>query len=101
MSDGAKSLKVGLLVAGLMLCIAVIPTLPPGFYALVRWVVCAAAATVAFKLKDNPSLSGHFLPLLIVAVIFNPLVPVALTPLLWLVLDLAGAVYFLTLSKKI
>ena len=101
MSDGAKSLKVGLLVAGLMLCIAVIPTLPQDFYALLRWVVCAAAATVAFKLKNHPSLSGHFIPLLIVAVLFNPLAPVTLTPLLWLMLDLAGAVYFLSLSKKL
>lgn len=101
MSDSAKSLKIWLLVAGLMLCIAVIPTLPQGFYALLRWIVCGASAYAAFKLKVHPSLSGHFIPLLIVAVLFNPLVPVLLTPLLWLVLDLTGAVYFLTLAKKI
>ncbi|MEI7905040.1 MAG: DUF6804 family protein [Candidatus Firestonebacteria bacterium] len=101
MSDGSKPLKISLLVAALMLCIAVIPTLPYGFYALLRLVVCGAAAYAAFKLKDSSSLGGHFIPLLIVAILFNPLMPVSLTPLIWLVVDLGVAVYFLTLSKKI
>ena len=101
MSDESKHLKILLLVAALMLCRAVIPTLPYGFYTLLRLVVCGVAAYAAFKLKSNPSLSGNFIPLIITAVLFNPLIPVHLTRLIWLVIDLAGAVYFLTLSKKI
>lgn len=101
MSDGSKALKVSLLVAALMMCGAVIPTLPSGYYAVLRLAVCGAAAYAAFKLKDRPLLGRHFIPLLIVAALFNPFMPVVLTPLIWLVVDLAGAVYFLTLSKKI
>jgi hypothetical protein len=101
MSRGSKPLKVLLLIAALMLCIAVIPTLPQGYYTLLRFMVCGAAAYAAFQLKHSPSLSGHFIPLLIVAVLYNPLMPVYLTPLIWLVIHLAGAVYFLKLSKKI
>jgi hypothetical protein len=101
MNDKSKSLKISLLVAALMLCIAVIPMLPYGFYALLRLVVCGVAVYAAFKLKDNPTLSLNFIPLIIMAVLFNPLIPVHLTKLIWLVIDLAGAVYLLMLSKKI
>lgn len=101
MGDESKHLKVMLLVAALMMCAAVVPTLPYGYYTLLRFTVCGSAAYAAFKLKDRPSLKGHLIPLLIVAVLFNPLIPANLTPLIWLVIDLAGAVYFLRLAKKI
>ena len=101
MSDGSKLLKVLLLVAALMLCMAVIPTLPQGYFTLLRYMVCGAAVYAAFRLKHSALLGGHFIPLLSVAVLFNPLIPVHLTSLIWLIIDLFGAVYFLTLSKKI
>ena len=100
-NDGSKSLKVSLLVAALMLCVAVIPTLPQVYYTLLRWVVCGASAYAALKLKNSPTLRAHFILLWIVAVLFNPLILVHLTRLIWLIIDLFGAVYFLTLSKKI
>lgn len=101
MNGDSKHLKVLLLAAALMLCIAVIPTLPYGYYTLLRFIVCGAAVYGAFRLKDSSSLSGHFIPLLILAVLFNPLIPVYLTRLIWLIIYLFGAAYFLTLSKKI
>ncbi len=101
MSHETKNLKVLLLVAALMMCVAVIPNLPQVFFTLLRWVVCGAAAYAAYRLRLNPKLSRHFVPLVIVAALFNPLVPAPLTLLLWLLLDLAGAVYFLQLSKKL
>jgi hypothetical protein len=101
MNGDSKHLKMLLLVAALMLCIAVIPTLPYGYDTLLRLIVCGTAAYAAFKLKNSSSLSGHFIPLLIIAVLFNPLIPIYLTRLIWLIIDLFGAVYFLTLSKKI
>lgn len=101
MDAGSKYLKILLLVSALMLCIAVFPALPYGYYMLLRVIVCGAAAYAAFKLKNNPSLGGNFIPLIIVAVLFNPFMPVILTRLIWLVIDLVGAIYFLALSKKI
>ena len=97
----AKRLKVLLLIAGLMLCFAVIPMLPYGYYTLLRLIVCGVAAYSAFKFKNNSSMATHFIPLLILAVLFNPLIPVPLTRLIWLPIDLGSAVYFLVLSKKI
>jgi len=97
----SKQLKMLLLIAGLMLCLAVIPVWPYGYYTFLRLTVCGAAAYAAFKFKDNPSLNAHFIPLVTIAILFNPIIPVPLTRLIWLVIALAGAVYFLMLSKKI
>ena len=96
----AKKLKIALLMAALMLCFAVFPALPQAFYILLKWVVCVSAAYGAVNFKDEPRMSRHFWPLGALALLFNPFVPVVLTPLVWLILDLGTAVYFLTLSKK-
>ncbi len=96
----AKKLKIALLLAALMLCFALFPMMPYGFYVLLKWVVCGATVYGALNFRDEPRLSRHFWPLGVLALLFNPLVPAPLTPLVWLLLDLGTAVYFLTLSKK-
>lgn len=96
----AKRIKIALLAAGLMLCLAVFPAMPYVFYILLKWAVCGAAVYGAVNFKDEPRLSRHFWPLVILAFLFNPFVPISLTPLVWLILSLGTAVYFLTLSKK-
>ncbi len=101
MRDESKHLKVALLVAGLMLCVAAIPILPYSYYTLLRWIVFGVAAYAAIKFRNNPSLNGHFIPLVLLAILFNPLMPVFLTRLLWLPIDLGSAVYFLVISKKV
>ena len=100
LQTNAKKLKIALLVAALMLCFAVFPSLPYAFYILLKWGVCGAAVYGAVSFKEDLRMSRHFWPLGGLALLFNPLVPVALTPLVWLILDLGTAVYFLTLSKK-
>jgi len=96
----AKKLKVALLAAGLMLCAAVFPAMPVGFYVLLRWAVFGAAVYGVVIFKEEPRLNRHIWPLGILAFLFNPLVPFLLTSLLWLILFLGTAVYFLILSKK-
>jgi hypothetical protein len=100
LETNAKKLKITLLLAALMLCFAVFPSLPYAFYILLKWVVCGAAVYGVLNFKDASRLSGHVWPLAVLAFLFNPLVPVPLTPLVWLILDLGTAVYFLTISKK-
>ncbi|MFA6600918.1 MAG: DUF6804 family protein [Candidatus Omnitrophota bacterium] len=101
MSNASKPLKIALLIAGLMLCVAVIPALPYGYYTLLRLAVCCAAGYAAYVFKANATLVGHFIPLILVAILFNPVVPIYLDRLFWLPIDLGVAVYFLVLSKKI
>ncbi|MEI6297586.1 MAG: DUF6804 family protein [bacterium] len=96
----AKKLKIVLLLAALMLCFAVLPAMPDAFYLLLKWVVCGAAVCGALNFRNDLRRRGHVWPLGVLALLFNPVVPPPLTPLIWLILDLGTAVYFLTLSKK-
>jgi hypothetical protein len=96
----SKKLKIALLAAGLMLCLAVFPGMPYVFYVLLKWTVCGAAVYGALNFRDEPRLNRHFWSLGVLALLFNPFISVSLTPLIWLILDLGTAVYFLTLSKK-
>ena len=100
LQTNAKKLKIALLLSGLMLCFAVFPALPHAFYVLLKGVVCVSALYGALSFKEDPRMRRHCWPLGILALLFNPFVPAALTPLVWLILSLGTAVYFLTLSKK-
>lgn len=100
LKTNAKKLKVALLVAGLMLCLAVFPRMPYIFYILLKWTVCGAAVYGVLNFRDESQLSRHVWPLAVLALLFNPFVPAPLTPLVWLILSLGTAVYFLVLSKR-
>jgi flagellar biosynthesis component FlhA len=101
MSSESKNLKIALLITGVLLCLAVIPVMPHGYYTLLRLAVCCTAGYVIYKLKNHEQLSRHLIPLAVVAVLFNPLIPVHIDRFFWLPIDLGVAVYFLTLSKKL
>lgn len=97
----AKHLKIAMLIAALLLCVAVLPNIAYGYFSFLRLVVCIVAGTAAFMLRDHERLDKHLVPLVILALLFNPAVPFHFSRELWLFVDLGTAVYFLTLSKKI
>jgi len=101
MNNEAKNLKIALLAAGLMLCFAVIPLWPYGYYTLLRVIVFATAGFAAYRFKNMPKFSKHLVPLAAVAILFNPLIPVNLSRIIWLPIDLGGAIYFLFLARKL
>jgi hypothetical protein len=96
-----KNLKIALLISGLLLCFAVVPMWPYGYYIFLRLVVCGTSAFGAVILREHEKLSKHFIPLVVIAILFNPFYPIYLTQLIWLIIDLAMAVYFLQLAKKL
>ena len=100
-SNESKKLRLWLLIAALLLCLAVIPVWPYGYYVFLRLVVCGGAAYAAFKLRLDSRLQKNFLPLVLTAVLFNPVITVPLAREIWIFIDLGAAVYFLNLSKKI
>jgi len=97
----SKLLKIVILVAALMLCAAVLPRIPSGYYLFLRLVVCAASIYAAVLLRERVDLQKHFIPLAILALLFNPVAPVFLGHEIWILIHIGTAVYFLTLSKKI
>ena len=100
LKENAKKVKIGLLAAALMLCVGVFPTLPDVFWILLHWTVCGASIYGAVNFKNDERMRKHFIFLLAVAALFNPFIPVLLPRLTWLILYLAIALYFLTISKK-
>jgi hypothetical protein len=75
---------------------------PYGYYTLLRWVVCGVAAYAATQALGMNKLSWVW-TFGIVAVLFNPLVPVHLNRELWAVIDVGVAILMLlslhTLAK--
>ena len=100
LKEHTKNLKIALLVAALMLCFAVFPSMPYAFSVLLKWTVCGAAVYAAAAFRAHERLRRHFWPLAVLVLVFNPFVPILLTRLAWLILYLGTAVYFLSLSKK-
>lgn len=80
--------------------VAALPVPVYGFYVLLRIVVSGVfgyAAYFAFSKEEN------FLPWLfgIVAVVFNPVIPVHLPKVVWVPIDIAAGVFLLVTSGKI
>ena len=76
-----------------MLFLALLP-LPYGYYTLLRIVVCAAlvwAAITAFQ-KEH-----QIIPWVVVvlAIVFNPIIPIYLPKALWAVIDVGTAIFLL------
>lgn len=86
-------------IAAGMLFIGVAP-LPYGYYALLRivaTVVFAWAAYVAYERKEKniPWVLG------LVAIIFNPLIPIHLPIVVWKILDIVAGIGLLALKPRI
>jgi hypothetical protein len=69
--------------------------LPYGYYTLTRIVICAAAALFAYAGWNEGQVARSFSVLLgLVAILFNPIIPIHLSRNVWFYLDVAGAAVF-------
>lgn len=60
------------------------------YYTLLRWVVCGVAAFAAFR-AGGVNKAGWVLALAIVALVFNPILPVRLSRDTWALIDVGSA----------
>ena len=88
-SGDRDRLRLALQVAIGALLIAIPPIWPYGLYVLVRLVVTAAAVYGLFVLRGH--VIADSVGLALVALLFNPIVPVHLPKLLWVLIDLGVA----------
>src|SRR5437867_4087279 len=65
-----------------------------GYYTLLRWVVCGVSAFAAFQ-AEKSNKTGWAWTLAIVALAFNPVIPIHLKRDTWAFVDLAVAVLLL------
>ena len=89
-----------LYIPAAVLFIGVFP-LPIGYYTLLRLVVTAAAAYIAYDTFQTDKQSGWIWVFGFVAILFNPLIPIYLDKELWMVIDFAVAILFIVYSRKI
>jgi hypothetical protein len=94
------TLRTMLIVATVSLFLAIIPIWPYGFYTFLRFLVCGVSAYFAYKISHNEKFIKHRVPLIVIAVLFNPLFPVYLFRLMWVLIDLGVGIYFLLLLRK-
>ena len=87
------------MVSGALLLLA----LPSGwdyfFYILLRWIICGSSiymAWQAYRMKVN----AWLVPFTIIAVLFNPLLPVYLSKEMWALFDISAAVVFFAAAFK-
>ena len=93
-----KNISSGISIIMLLLAI---PTFwPYGYYVLLRWVVSISAVFLIWVAYD---LKKTFWVVLMgmVAILFNPLIPIYLDKEIWIVIDLIIAVLFLVSIFKI
>jgi hypothetical protein len=69
---------------------------PYGYYQLLRFVVCGVSVYVAFMAYNWQKLWAMW-PFGIVAILFNPLVPIHLSREIWQPIDLMTAVLFVVI----
>ncbi len=69
-----------------------VDSLPYAYFQIMRLVVCGAVCFGAFTLKNRQGWLGT---MAIIAVLFNPLLPVRLDRNTWQVIDLATGIVFL------
>jgi len=90
MSLSPSFLAPALSTAGVICLVAVLP-MPYGWYMLTRWVVCAASIAAAlhwYGRSDKIAVAA-----MVIALLFNPIRPIALGRPLWMLVDvLVGAV---------
>ena len=80
-------------VAGVMLLLAVPSAWPYAYYQLLRWVVTGAALFIAYKKYEEGS-KNWSLTMVVIAILFNPIVPFFLDKEVWGAIDLVAAVIF-------
>ncbi len=69
--------------------------LPYDYYTFMRIVTCGSAAVIAFVgFRDRPVVQAWSVLLALVAVLFNPFIPVHLARQTWFYLDLGAAAVF-------
>ena len=86
------------MIAGVMLLLAILPVWPYGYYLLLRLVVCAVGVYAAWYANKHRR-PGWIWTMVLIAILFNPVLPVHLSKGVWVVLDLVIAVVFFVFSR--
>ncbi|MFH0936942.1 MAG: DUF6804 family protein [Candidatus Daviesbacteria bacterium] len=87
------SIKKVCLISGFLLLLAIPTGLPSAYYQLLRFIIFAVAAFVAWKFYES-KLPAWTYVFGAVAFLFNPIFPIYLDKSAWVVIDFVSAILF-------
>ena len=87
-----------LILSATLLLVAILP-LPIEFYMPLRIVVCGSAAYSAYYFFDKGQ-SQQGIILALIAVLWNPILPIYLGKAMWIPFDIAAVAYIVFLLRK-
>lgn len=86
------SITPPIIISIIMLLLAIFP-LPYGYYTILRLVVCVTAGFLAWYSYKQQKLTWMW-AMGVIALIFNPIIPLHLRKELWVVVDVIVAIVF-------
>jgi hypothetical protein len=98
-SDSSEIYRFLCSVAAVLLLVALLP-LPYGYYTFLRIVVCGTAGYGAYLFAEDGRMQWT-IALGLLAVLFNPIIPIYLDRTTWAILDLAAAVVLLMSGRSL
>lgn len=77
--------------------------MPSGYYVFMRIVVCLVSTIIAYgSYKEHDSLNGGAILFGLMAIIFNPIIPVYLYDReIWMPIDIIGAIIFVVKGLRV
>ncbi len=79
-------------IAPIALLLIALAPLPYDYYRFLRIAVCVAAAVLIWgEVRDRKTINGWSVGLALLAIVFNPVIPLRLDRETWMVLDIGAA----------
>ena len=98
--ENRPQLIPGIIVAILLLI--ALADLPYGYYQFLRWAVCGMAIFMVY-VSYSSNIKWFMWVFIVIAVLFNPIIPIHLNREIWRPIDIVSAIIFLggiALKKK-
>ena len=95
-----KYKNIASLISMVMLLLAIPTFWPYGYYILLRWIITASALFLLWIAYDLKKVFW-VISMSLIAILFNPLVPIHLDKETWVIIDFIVAILFLVSVFKI
>jgi len=73
---------------------------PYGYYTILRWITCRTSILVVLQAFEK-NINWAKVIFIIIAILFNPLVPIYLSRSTWIPLDIITAIFFIFITRVI
>jgi hypothetical protein len=82
------------IILSILMLFGAVAEWPYGYYIFLRWITCIASILVIFQAFEK-NIDWAKLVFIVIAILFNPLVPIYLSRSTWIPLDIITAIFFI------